>query len=65
MAYSKGKFPFMANGRARAMSDTEGFVKILDSSTDRLLGIHIVGPHAGDLIAGGRRGDRVPQVRKI
>ena len=52
IAYSKGKFPFMANGRARAMSDTEGFVKILaDSSTDRLLGVHIVGPHAGDLIA--------------
>lgn len=52
ISYSKGKFPFMANGRARAMSDTEGFVKILaDSSTDRLLGVHIVGPHAGDLIA--------------
>jgi dihydrolipoamide dehydrogenase len=50
--YRSGKFPFMANGRARAMNDTEGFVKILaHAKTDRLLGAHIVGPHAGDLIA--------------
>ena len=50
--YRTGKFPFMANGRARAMNDIEGFVKILaDAKTDRLLGAHIVGPHAGDLIA--------------
>ena len=50
--YKKGKFPFMANGRARAMGSTEGFVKVLaDSETDRILGAHIIGPNAGDLIA--------------
>ncbi len=50
--YKVGKFPFTANGRARAMGDTEGFVKILaDRKTDRVLGAHIVGPHAGTLIA--------------
>ena len=42
----------MANGRARAMGDTTGFVKILaDRKTDRILGVHILGPMAGDLIA--------------
>ena len=47
-----GKFPFSANGRARAMNSTDGFVKILaDRKTDRLLGAHIVGPDAGTLIA--------------
>jgi dihydrolipoamide dehydrogenase len=52
IAYNVGKFPFMANGRARAMGDTEGFVKILaDKTTDRLLGAHIIGPDAGTLIA--------------
>ncbi len=52
IAYKVGKFPFMANGRARAMGDTDGFVKILsDKSTDRLLGAHILGPDAGTLIA--------------
>lgn len=51
VAYQVGKFPFMANGRARAMRKTEGFVKILaDAATDRVLGAHIVGPNAGDLI---------------
>lgn len=51
-AYKTGKFPFTANGRARAMGDTEGFVKILaDAVTDRVLGVHIVGPDAGTLIA--------------
>ncbi|MCB2106561.1 MAG: dihydrolipoyl dehydrogenase, partial [Rhodobacteraceae bacterium] len=46
-----GKFPFTANGRARANGDTDGFVKILaDDATDRVLGCHIVGPAAGDLI---------------
>ncbi|MCD8562857.1 MAG: dihydrolipoyl dehydrogenase [Alphaproteobacteria bacterium] len=51
IAYSAGKFPFMANGRARAMGMTEGFVKILaDARTDRILGGHIIGPNAGDLI---------------
>jgi dihydrolipoamide dehydrogenase len=51
-AYTVGKFPFTANGRARAMGDTDGFVKILaDKSTDRVLGAHILGPDAGTLIA--------------
>jgi dihydrolipoamide dehydrogenase len=50
--YKAGKFPFTANGRARAMGDTDGFVKILaDARTDRLLGAHIIGPDAGTLIA--------------
>ena len=50
--YKVGKFPFMANGRARAMNATDGFVKILaDEKTDRVLGVHIIGPEAGTLIA--------------
>jgi dihydrolipoamide dehydrogenase len=50
--YRVGKFPFTANGRARAMGDTDGFVKILaDKATDRILGAHIIGPDAGTLIA--------------
>jgi dihydrolipoamide dehydrogenase len=50
--YKVGKFPFSANGRARAMAETEGFVKILaDASTDRVLGAHIVGADAGTIIA--------------
>ena len=50
--FRKGKFPFMANGRAKAMADSEGFVKILaDEQTDRVLGVHVIGPRAGDLIA--------------
>ena len=52
VAYKVGKFPFTANGRARAMGDTDGFVKILaDTQTDRVLGAHILGPDAGTLIA--------------
>ncbi len=52
VAYKAGKFPFMANSRARAVSQTDGFVKILaDAKTDRVLGVHIIGPHAGTLIA--------------
>jgi len=52
IAYNVGKFPFSANARARCNGDTEGFVKILaDAVTDRVLGVHIVGAHAGDLIA--------------
>jgi dihydrolipoamide dehydrogenase len=52
VAYRVGKFPFMANGRARAMNATDGFVKILaDATTDRVLGVHIVGYDAGTLIA--------------
>jgi dihydrolipoamide dehydrogenase len=50
--YKKGVFPFIANGRARALGDTDGKVKILaDAQTDRVLGVHIIGPRAGDLIA--------------
>jgi len=52
IAYRVGKFPFTANGRARAMGCTDGFVKILaDKTTDRILGCHIIGPDAGTLIA--------------
>ncbi len=52
IAYKVGKFPFTANGRARAMGNTDGFVKILaDKATDRILGAHIIGPDAGTLIA--------------
>ena len=47
-----GSFPFMASGRARAMGDAEGFVKIIaDADSDRVLGVHIIGPHASELIA--------------
>ncbi len=47
-----GKFPFMANSRGRAVGQTDGFVKIIaDAKTDRVLGVHILGPHAGTLIA--------------
>jgi len=50
--YKAGKFPFMANGRARAMNATDGFVKILaDAKTDKVLGCHIVGAEAGTLIS--------------
>ena len=50
--YKVGKFSFMANSRAKAIDDAEGFVKILaDDETDRVLGAHIIGPHAGELIA--------------
>ena len=52
IAYKVGKFPFTANGRARAMRQTDGFVKILaDAVTDRVLGVHIIGVGAGELIA--------------
>lgn len=50
--YKVGKFPFLANGRAKAIGHTDGFVKVLaDAKTDRVLGVHIIGPHAGELIA--------------
>ena len=50
--YKIGKFSFMANSRAKAIDDAEGFVKILaDEKTDKVLGAHIIGPHAGELIA--------------
>jgi dihydrolipoamide dehydrogenase len=52
IAYNAGKFPFTANGRAKANQKTEGFVKILaDAKTDRVLGVHIVGADAGNMIA--------------
>jgi len=51
-AYKAGTFPFMANGRARALGDTTGMVKFLaDATTDEILGVHIVGPQASELIA--------------
>ncbi len=51
VAYNAGKFPFTANSRARTNADAEGFVKVLaDAATDRVLGVHIIGPEAGDLI---------------
>ena len=51
-AYKAGTFPFMANGRARAMGDTTGMVKLLaDAATDEILGVHIVGPMASELIS--------------
>lgn len=50
--YKKGQFTFRANARARTLNDIDGFVKILaDAKTDRVLGVHIIGPRAGDLIA--------------
>ena len=50
--YKIGKFPFMANPRAKVINETEGFVKILaEEKTDKVLGVHIVGAHAGDMIA--------------
>ena len=50
--YRAGKFPFTANGRARAMAMTDGFVKVLaDRKTDRVLGVHIIGAEAGTMIA--------------
>jgi dihydrolipoamide dehydrogenase len=52
IAYNVGKFPFTANGRAKANQTTDGFVKILaDAKTDRVLGVHIVGADAGNMIA--------------
>ena len=52
--YKKGTFPFMANSRARTNHDSEGLVKILsDAETDKILGIWIIGPNAGEMIAEG------------
>ena len=51
-AYKAGSFPFLANGRARALGDTTGLVKILaDATSDEILGVHMVGPMASELIA--------------
>ncbi|WP_151447587.1 dihydrolipoyl dehydrogenase [Lacisediminimonas profundi] len=52
VAYKAGSFPFLANGRARALGDTSGFVKFLaDATTDEILGVHIIGPMASELIS--------------
>lgn len=52
IAYNAGKFPFTANGRAKVNRTTDGFVKVLaDAQSDRVLGVHIIGPHAGEIIA--------------
>jgi len=52
VGYRAGQFPFMANGRARALGETAGFVKILaHAETDRILGVHVIGPYASELIA--------------
>lgn len=52
IAYSVGKFPFLANGRAKVNKTADGFVKVLaDATTDRILGVHMIGPHVGELIA--------------
>jgi len=52
VAYRSGSFPFLANGRARALGDTTGMVKVLaDATTDEVLGVHIIGPMASELIA--------------
>jgi len=51
VAYNAGQFPFIASGRARALGETAGFVKMLaDATTDRILGVHIIGPFASELI---------------
>jgi dihydrolipoamide dehydrogenase len=52
IAYNVGKFPFTANGRAKVNKTTDGFVKVLaDAASDRILGVHMIGPHVGELIA--------------
>lgn len=52
VAYKVGKFPFMANSRARTNDDADGLVKVLtDAKTDKILGVHMMGPNAGELIA--------------
>ena len=54
VSYKIGSFPFMANSRAKTVNDSEGFVKILsDKATDKILGVHIIGPIAGEMIAEG------------
>ena len=50
--YKIGKFPFLANSRAKVNNESEGFVKILaDEKTDKVLGVHMIGPHVGEMIA--------------
>ena len=64
--YKVGKFSFMANSRAKAIDDATGFVKILaDKQTDKVLGAHLIGPHAGELIAEISSQWNLVQVLKI
>jgi len=50
--YKAGQFPFMANGRARVLGETSGFVKVLaDANTDRILGVHMIGPYVSEMIS--------------
>lgn len=52
IVYNKGNFPFLANSRAKTNEDFDGFVKVLaDKTTDKILGVHIIGPSAGELIS--------------
>ncbi len=52
ISYNRGSFPFLANSRAKCNEDYDGFVKVLaDKSTDKILGVHIIGPNAGELIS--------------
>ena len=52
VSYKSGKFPFTANGRARAINATDGFVKILaDARTDKVLGVHLIGPNVSEMVA--------------
>lgn len=52
VSYKAGQFPFMANGRARALGETTGFVKVLaDAESDRILGVHMIGPYVSEMIA--------------
>ena len=65
VAYRAGSFPFSANGRARALGDTTGFVKILaDAATDRILGMHVIGPMASRADRRRRRRDGVRRVER-
>ncbi len=64
-AYKAGTFPFLANGRARALGDTTGLVKFLaDATTDEILGVHMVGPHGQRADLGSRGGDGVQGQRR-
>ena len=65
LEYKVGKFPFLANGRAKAMDETEGLVKVIaDAKTDRVLGVHILGPRASDMIAEAVADDGVRRQRR-
>src|SRR5205807_699362 len=66
VAYTSGKFPFTANGRSKVNQTTEGFVKVLaDAKTDRVLGVHIVGREAGEMIGEAGRVASVAPVQAM